>query len=175
MDNKIFITGVKHCGKSTIGKRLSIDLNIPFFDLDDIIEESVKMGVREFYIKEGRERFLEEEANAVDYLNQKSEAFICATGGGICDNQAAFSKIKKSGLSIYIDEEFNTIFDRIKMGGIPAFLTSDDPEKEFFNIYQRRKNLYKKSANITVIANSRIPNIITKDITTQLKEHNSVR
>ena len=39
MNKVIFILGVSGCGKSTIGKLLSQDLNIPFFDGDDFHPE----------------------------------------------------------------------------------------------------------------------------------------
>lgn len=169
MNKKLFITGVKHCGKSTVGRGLSKELGLPFFDLDDLIENSVKMSVRDFFKKEGRESFFEEESKAIDkLLNSGLSSFICATGGGICDNQAAFKKINSSGITLYINEEFEIIYERVIRGGIPAFLKGDNPKMEFQEIYSRRAKLYLNSANISIKAQKRLPKEIIKELNKEL-------
>ncbi len=167
MNKKLFITGVKHCGKSTIGRSLSEALNIPFYDLDDLIEESVEMSVRDFYIQEGRERFLAEEAKAITTLiESKNPSFICSTGGGICDNDSIFNKLNTMGQVVFINEEFEVIFNRVIKGGIPAFLKTDNPETEFRELFIRRSQKYRELATIEVNANRKTP----KEITIELKK-----
>lgn len=169
MNKKLFITGVKHCGKSTIGKNLSKIKDIPFYDLDDLIEESVNMGVREFYKKEGRDRFLEEESKAINFLSREvNHPFICSTGGGICDNSSIFSELNSIGLVVFIDEKFDVIFKRVSLGGIPAFLKTDDPESEFKELYNKRSKKYREAADIVVNANKKTPNEITYELEKEL-------
>lgn len=176
MEYKLFITGVKHCGKSTVGKLLAKKLGITFFDIDDIIEQSVKMSVRDFYIKEGKERFLEEETKAIQFLEtSQTDGYICSTGGGICDNEIAYSLIKSIGLTIFINEEFTTLFNRVMAGGLPAFLKGEDPEKEFLSIYNRRTRLYSEGADISLNTNKRLPNEISNELYKKIKEFNYVR
>ncbi len=175
MDNNYFITGVKHCGKSTIGRGLAKLLNIPFFDLDELIEKKVRMSVREFYNKEGPESFLQEEYKALIWLKENQAGYVCATGGGICENTKAFEQIDTLGISILIDEIFEVVFLRISKGGIPPFLKSNDPKEEFLTIYNRRIELYRNAAGIVLNAKQRPPKELIREITDQLKEFGNVR
>ena len=59
MSHNIVLCGIKHCGKTTVGKALAAALNVPFVDTDDLIVE--KDGgtrtVREIFKTEGEEYF----------------------------------------------------------------------------------------------------------------------
>ncbi|OQY38763.1 MAG: hypothetical protein B6229_05095 [Spirochaetaceae bacterium 4572_7] len=176
MGKNYFITGIKHCGKSTIGKKISKPLNLDFLDLDNLIESNVKMGVREFYKNQGRENFMLQESNSLKSITQNhSQGFVCATGGGICDNPLAFNQLKKIGYVILLIEEFDLTYNRILAGGIPAFLTSENPKKEFYELYIKRLEIYRTNADIIIECKARDPEIIKNEIIQKLEELHNVR
>ena len=39
LEYNIVLCGIKHCGKTTVGKKLAAVLNVPFVDTDDLIVE----------------------------------------------------------------------------------------------------------------------------------------
>ncbi len=170
MDSRYYIIGIKHCGKSTVGLKLSEAMNIPFYDLDEIIENAVKMSVREFYKSQGKEKFQLAETEAIKTLQTYKGGFICATGGGICDNKEAYNLLKKLGNSIYINTSFKTVYERIIKNGIPPFLKSDNPKTEFEELYTRRNRLYNQMAYIEIDGNNVSPIEITDKITDMIKE-----
>lgn len=157
MNSRYYIVGIKHSGKSSVGRAFAEKLDIPFYDLDELIEESVGMGVREYYKKYGKEAFQREETRAVIGLQSEKSEFVCATGGGICDNLEAFALLKDLKNSIYINTCFETVWDRIAKGGIPAFLTSSNPEEEFRQLFSKRNLLYKEMAYLEIDGNLGTP------------------
>src|ERR1051326_1427769 len=44
---KLYLVGFMGSGKTTIGRELAMRIDAPFFDLDDLIESSEKMSIRE--------------------------------------------------------------------------------------------------------------------------------
>ena len=176
MGKNYFITGIKHCGKSTIGEKISEPLSLEFIDLDNLIEQSVGMGVREFYKKAGRNSFLILERDKVlSITDSYPEGFVCATGGGICDNPDAFRQLNRIGIVILLIEEFETTYNRILAGGIPPFLTSSNPKEEFYKLYVTRLKKYIATADIIIECNSRNPESIKDEIIQKIKELDSVR
>lgn len=132
----LIFVGIKHCGKSTQGKRIASHLGLKFFDTDDLIQKYEGISPREIYAKFGKEKFMEAEKNACQKLaeffktqNQKSSqkirdnaaqnetrekpSFVVATGGGICENQNAVEILKTFGTIIFLQANENTAADRI--------------------------------------------------------------
>ena len=60
MSNVILI-GYMGCGKSTVGKRLSYRLKMPYVDTDKMIEKKQGTTISEIFAKEGEPAFREME------------------------------------------------------------------------------------------------------------------
>ena len=56
MDN-IFLIGMMGAGKSTVGKLISQNTQIPFIDIDYEIEEIMEMSILEIFQSYGEKRF----------------------------------------------------------------------------------------------------------------------
>jgi shikimate kinase len=80
--NKIFLLGFMGSGKSTLGKKLANKLNVPFFDLDKIIEEQIGISIAEIFKTKGEEYFRTLETQVLKQLIYKQAKFVIATGGG---------------------------------------------------------------------------------------------
>jgi len=85
-DNEpIGITGPPGIGKTTIGKGVAERLNIPFYDLDDLVSE--KAGVKntkEIIETKGRQYFYRLEHECLrEIVKENAEKYIIAFGGGI--------------------------------------------------------------------------------------------
>ncbi|MDC7127357.1 MAG: shikimate kinase [Spirochaetales bacterium] len=155
----VLITGMKHCGKSSVGKQLSEIFNISFYDMDSLLEDiyqkenSKKLSSREIY-KEGRDVFQNYEKISAEKLSLKSEnsILVSAAGGGLCDNEKAVKILKPSFLFIYIEEKADILFERIIAKGIPAFLSPENPYKDFLELYKKRTNIYNSLSDIKISA-----------------------
>ena len=55
--NKFFLVGFMATGKTTIGKRLSSKLSLPFFDSDKEIELALGCSINEYFTINGETKF----------------------------------------------------------------------------------------------------------------------
>lgn len=173
----IILFGIKHSGKTTLGKEIAKILNLTFFDTDNLIEKFTGMSVRQLFFNNGRDAFMQKEFLVCKNLIESNKNnILLATGGGICDNGDAINLLKSFGVSVFIDTAQNIIIQRILneatfdgegYHNIPAFLgisninsdgtpcniTESDIRIAFDKFYTRRTNCYKKIANIVVTLN----------------------
>lgn len=148
---------MKHSGKSSIGRRVARRLGVEFSDLDDEIEsisqkESGRyQPVRAIYRLGGPTELARLETLACSRVSERRRQIV-ATGGGICDNQAAVD-ILIDGLCVLLDEEWEILFDRIMRHGVPPFLGTSDTKvarQRFRELYEQRMRKYRTIADITV-------------------------
>lgn len=79
---KIFIIGFMGCGKTHWGRQLSKKLQMPFFDLDLLIEEREGKGITEIFAEMGEEYFRMLEKDVLYLVTESHETFVMACGGG---------------------------------------------------------------------------------------------
>src|SRR4051794_32097932 len=80
---RIFLIGFMGTGKSTVGALLAERMNVPLFELDDVIvKNSGFPNVREIFAARGEPFFRSLETAALREL-VASESGIVSTGGGI--------------------------------------------------------------------------------------------
>ena len=152
--------GIKHSGKTTLGKLLAESLNVSFLDLDYLIEEQYskdrKYNFREIYNILGQTGFKDLETAAVSNIPMNRKG-ILALGGGTIDNEYAIKFITISDTRIFLDTKEHILYKRIEKNGFPPFLVKS-PEKLFSELYYRRRLLYKNFATITIEFSDEKPN-----------------
>src|SRR3954451_23806443 len=77
----IVLVGMMGAGKSTIGRRLSARLRLPFLDADTEIEAAAGMSIPDIFETHGEPHFRDGEARVIARLLDGGPAII-ATGGG---------------------------------------------------------------------------------------------
>ncbi len=170
------LMGIKHCGKSTVGRLIAEKRDIPFFDLDHELEYEFspdrKFSFREIYRTEGKSVFLELEVKALKRiagLNLKNA--VLSLGGGTVENPEAMSIVKRIGISVYLKENENVLFKRIIKTGIPPFLEGDNPAALFHDLYERRDSLYLSEADIIIHLDGRTPEDAAEYTETQIDKY----
>jgi len=153
MPRHLYLGGIKHSGKTSIGQRLSSRLALPCYDLDALILTRIAphKTIRSFYAAEGKQRFQASECDALEaLLSTLSGQAIISLGGGACDNEMLMALVKHSGTLIYLKVDEETLWRRIEEGGIPPFLDTDDPRASFSALYAMRHERYSKMCDLLV-------------------------
>jgi len=112
----IFIIGVSGCGKTTIGKQLAEQLNIPFFDADDFHppENITKMSNGTPLNDQDRLPWLQR-LNQLACIEQQKNGTIIACSALKADYRLILSEnIKENVYWVYLKGTYSLIFDRMK-------------------------------------------------------------
>jgi len=163
----IFLTGIKHSGKTTLGKLLAEQLGQEFIDIDEVITEH-DMSPREIFLSRGEDGFKDAEFCACGEVcsSFSQGSAIIATGGGICDNILAMSLIRKTGFVVYLDVSENIALNRIlaaakaadgTLQNLPAYIAKENPctdaevQKIFHGVYEKRSKKYTLFADAVFV------------------------
>lgn len=98
---RIFLLGFMGTGKTAWGRRWSQRFNMPFIDLDELIEQDTGKSVVDIFEKEGEDFFREKEA-AMLRSKCKEEGHIIACGGGTPCFYENMTWMNEQGFTIYL-------------------------------------------------------------------------
>lgn len=152
LSGHIFISGIKHSGKTTFARLLAEKYKRPFIDSDDLVLEIIKpYSVREYYQKYGKGHFMAMEEDAIKgFLNNNNGMFFLSLGGGACDNKGLMDLVKENGKLIYLVRDEKDMLEVILKHGRPAFLDPEDLEGSFHKLYIERDEKYRSYADLTI-------------------------
>lgn len=147
----IFLCGMMGAGKSTAGRPLANKLDLPFFDLDEVIEEHEQMPIPEIFKKKGEKYFRETERKLLIAHTDDMEG-VMALGGGALQNQLVVDHIKLNGLLVYLNPPIETILERLMDStGRPMISNenSEDLKSRIHTLLEQRTPFYSQ-AHVTV-------------------------
>jgi len=130
---KFFLVGFMATGKTTVGKKLSSKLNIPFFDSDREIELILGCSINEYFRTHGETKFREIEKKTIieKIKNNNDKSFIMSLGGGAYLNHSIRKLINFVGISIWLNGNIDIIYNRLKKSKNerPLIVTFNTKEK----------------------------------------------
>ena len=150
LDRRVALCGIKHCGKSYLGRTLAKTLGAPFFDTDALLEADAGKPVRALYRETGETRFRELEAETVrKFIASAPCPAVVALGGGVVSNPFLTpGDLRALGLIVWMDVPVPTAFERMAREGFPPFLADKpDPFGEFVRICDARRPVFRAAAD----------------------------
>ncbi len=151
LNRTVVLVGLMGAGKSTVGRRLADALDVGFVDSDDEIEAAAGMSIPDIFDTYGEQHFRDGETRVIGRLLERP-AHILATGGGAFIADENRREIKKHAVSVWINADINTLWERVQ--GKPG-----------------RPLLQRKDARAVLegLANTRYPIYAQADITVESK------
>src|ERR1700748_288999 len=126
-NRSVVLVGMMGVGKSSIGRRLSARLGVPFVDADTEIEKAADMSIADIFARHGEAYFRSGEARVIARLLDAGPQ-VLASGGGAVMNADTRTAIKTKGISIWLNAEIDVLMRRIaKRKNERPMLHTDDP------------------------------------------------
>ena len=145
---RIIIVGYMGSGKTTVGKALSKDLGIPFYDLDWYIESRMRKTVAQIFAERGEEGFRKIEHNMLHEVAEFENVIISCGGGTPCffDNM---DYMNGQGETVYLQASPDVLYNHLKMGKTerPLLKNKTPEEMQVFIAEQleKREPYYSKA------------------------------
>lgn len=111
---KVVLVGLPGSGKSTFGKQLAKELDFPFLDLDQLIEERYQLKISDIFSIHGEGTFREWESLVLQDTLKQDRAYILASGGGTPCFNDNMDLINSQGISVYLDVPLGSISLRLQ-------------------------------------------------------------
>lgn len=159
MAKPIFLLGYMGCGKSTVGKKLANKLKYSFIDTDAVIESMTGKNIAQIFSEEGEDAFRLLEKSVVQSLASRTNTVVATGGGAPCfhDN---LSVMNRSGITVYIKMQPESlasriiaakterpVLQRVSTEDLPLYITSHLADRErFYN----KAHLIVKGENIKI-------------------------
>jgi shikimate kinase len=144
----IVLVGMMGAGKSTIGRRLSARLRLPFLDADTEIEAAAAMSIPDIFENHGEPHFRDGEARVIARLLDSGPGVV-ATGGGAFLREETRNRIHSQAVSIWLRADADIIMRRIKRRADRPLLQTADPAATVDRLLGEREPFYRH-ADLTI-------------------------
>jgi shikimate kinase len=144
----VVLVGMMGAGKSTIGRRLSARLRLPFLDADTEIETAAGMSIPDIFETRGEPDFRDGEARVIARLLD-STSCVLATGGGAFMREETRHRIRDKAVSIWLKADAEIIMRRVKRRADRPLLQTEDPEATVGRLISEREPVYQ-NADLTI-------------------------
>ncbi len=144
VDMHIFLVGMAGAGKTSLGRRLATNLNLPFVDTDQRVSEIMGMSVIEIFQSFGEAFFRNAESGVLMELVGKPPCVV-STGGGLPTVQENVQLMQNLGVIIHVDRPLDQILSDIKMERRPTL--AGGSHENVIDQYNERIGYYRACAD----------------------------
>lgn len=146
---KLVLIGLPGSGKTTVGRQLARRLQLPFVDSDHEIEQRLGCSIREYFEREGEERFRDFEQQIIDELTQGASC-VLSTGGGAVLRPVNRQHMHDRGQVVYLRSQPDDVYRRVKHDRSRPLLQVNDPLQRLRDLYAVRDPLYRETAHFVI-------------------------
>jgi XRE family transcriptional regulator, aerobic/anaerobic benzoate catabolism transcriptional regulator len=143
---RIALVGLRGAGKSTLGQMLAEQMQVPFLELDRIVEQQSGMSIGECLEMFGQETFRRNERATLETTLANHPAFVMATGGGIVAEPATYELLLTFCLTVWVRASPEEHMQRVmRQGDLRPMANSAGAMDDLIAILRSREPLYAKA------------------------------
>lgn len=147
--SSVSLIGLPGSGKSTVGRQLARRLQLPFFDSDHVIEQQLGCSIREYFEREGEDRFRDVEEAVIGELTLNPTC-VLSTGGGVVLRPANRLHLHQRAQVVYLNSSPDELFRRLRHDKNRPLLQVADPLSRLRNLHAVRDPLYRQTAHFII-------------------------
>lgn len=145
---RVALVGLRGAGKSTVGRLLARDLEMPFVELDRRVEELAGLDLGALFDLRGAAGFHAAEAEALEQVLASGERLVLATGGSVVESPETFERLRVTCHTVWLRAAPEAHHQRVLAQG-DRRPTRDHPRamEELRAILRRRTPAYARCAH----------------------------
>ncbi len=169
---KIILLGYMGSGKTSVGKILSEKTNIPFIDLDELIEKKENTSIKKIFETRGEIYFRKVEHQILKEILSRPEPIVLSLGGGTpcyANNHEFLNG--ENIVSFYLKTSIKTLYDRLyqETEKRPLLNISDENElQEFIAKHLFDRSYFYNQASFKVNVDGKSLDEISAEIISKL-------
>ncbi len=164
MARNIVLIGFMGVGKTSVGKRLSVQLGYTFVDTDLLIVERAGKPIPQIFAEEGEPRFREWEKSVIRELSQQ-ENLIIATGGGATVDPDNVRALRERGMVFLLTAKPSIILKRVgDRRTRPMLANVEDPFAHILELGAKRAPFYERASDAVIETTDRGQETVLEEI-----------
>jgi XRE family transcriptional regulator, aerobic/anaerobic benzoate catabolism transcriptional regulator len=143
---RIALIGLRGAGKSTLGAALAERLEMPFLELDRLIEQQSGLTLNLIFDFRGQAGFRELERECLEDVLRRHPCFVLATGGSLVSEPGTFERLLSSCFTVWVRASPEEHMQRvIAQGDMRPMANNRDAMSDLKRILAEREMLYSKA------------------------------
>jgi len=143
---RVALIGLRGAGKSTVGKLLAKKLELPFFELDRLIEQTSGIALSMIFDLYGQSGFRRFERRCLDDLLNTQPRFVVATGGSLVSEPDTYERLLANCYTIWLQASPHEHMSRvIAQGDMRPMAQNPEAMADLERILRERDELYRKA------------------------------
>lgn len=164
----LVLVGLMGAGKSSVGRLVAQQLNIPFVDTDAEIERVSRMTITELFAAYGELEFRALETRVIKRL-LKGGPRVVSTGGGAFINESTRLHVKRGSLSVWLKADLDVLWDRVNKRDARPLLKTENPKQTLESLMNARYPIYAE-ADLTVLSRDVSKEVMVKEVLAAIAE-----
>ena len=168
--NRIALIGLRGAGKSTIGPVLAERLEMPFLELNRLIEQESGLTLNLIFDFHGQSGFRRVERKCLENVLETHRQFVLTTGGSLVSEPATFERLLSSCFTVWLRASPEEHMQRvIAQGDMRPMADNRDAMADLRRILREREAFYSK-ADIQLDTSGRTPEEAVETLIQALRE-----
>lgn len=167
----LFLIGPMGAGKTSIGRRLAAELELPFIDLDLVFEERAGVSIALTFEIEGEAGFRKRESDLLAEL-VRQRGIVLSTGGGAVLDRNNRELLRNNGFVVWLDADVETQLRRLHADRKRPLLAAGDRNERLRILAEQRNPLYAEIADLRIKACGATSSAaMTRNVGNQIASH----
>ena len=156
-------------GKSTVGKIISDEMFLSFFDTDEEIESRTGASIDWIFDLEGEAGFRKRETDILNEMVEKN-SIVLSSGGGIILSDGNRESLSSRGTVFYLSTPIPTQVERTAKDKDRPLLKDGDPKEILTKLHDERENLYEMVSDYIVDTENKSSKEVASEIISLAKK-----
>lgn len=145
-NERIALVGLRGAGKTAVGRILASRLEVPFVELDGLVEEVAGMTLAEIFSLHGAAYYRDLEREALERCLTRSGTCVVATGGSIVTHAEAWERLLQTCHCVWLRADPDDHWTRvIRQGDERPIQARPRARDELRAILAEREPLYRRA------------------------------